>query len=221
MDTQTLRDAMTAAFVTTGSATPSWPDPHAWSGEPLEEEYSRLLDPGKYRILRARWDAWVQALTGFGLGVVEEVGDPVGAWGEALSDLPERTVRLRPVRAGALPLLLGSDSLDGVPDATAGLGAGEPAVLALSLPGCGCDACDDGSDQLLDELDEHVLAVVTGEFVHLEKKRGGGTVVSTAPGEWSAEGDFAEARDVDALLGQARAGRSGPSRRVVRGAAWW
>lgn len=221
MNRQTLRDAMATAFATTGATTPPWPDPHARRESPLDEEYSRLLDPGKYRILSARWDAWAQALTGRGLAAVEEVDDPVGAWGDNPAGVaPDRVTRLRPVRAEAVPLLLGLQTLDGVPDAMVCLGVGEPAVLAVSLPVCGCDACDDGSDSLLEELDEHVLAVVTGEFVHLAKKRNAGTVTSTGSG-WSAEGKFADSPSVDALLKDARAGKPGPWHRVVHGAQWW
>jgi len=42
------------AFAETGVATPGWDDPHVGpDGQELdvrEEEYSRCLDPGKYRI---------------------------------------------------------------------------------------------------------------------------------------------------------------------------
>ena len=55
--------------------------------------------------------------------------------------------------------------MDDAPDAIVTLGAGRPASLLTMLPECGCDACDDGSDYYLRELDEHILAVVIGELL--------------------------------------------------------
>jgi len=218
MDTRTLLDAVAESFARTGATTPPWPDPHPDMGGPLEEEYSRCLDPGKYRILGARAEAWAQALTGLGLAVVEEVGDPVTAWREPSGNDMDRVLRLRPFRAQAVPLVLGFRAMDGVPGAVVEIGAGEPAVPAETLPQCGCDACDGGSDEFIEDFDRHVLAVVNGEFVHLGKK--GNTLVSTGDG-WSASGEFAGRRrgDIEGLLRDARAGRSRHG--AVHGARWW
>jgi hypothetical protein len=185
---------------------------------PLDEEYSRCLDWGKYRILKARADAWVLALTRLGLAVVEEIEGPGQVWRDQPPRVElDRAIWLRPVRAGAIPMLLGFWGPPDAPDTTVYVGAGEPAVLALLTPGCGCDACDDGSDHLLREVDKHLLSIVNGDFVHLV--RGRNTVMSTGAG-WSASGRFADTRrDVEALLAQARDGRS--RHRVVRGARWW
>jgi hypothetical protein len=217
MDSRTLLAAVDDAFVTTGASTPPWPDPHEGMDGPRDEEYSRCLDPGKYRILDARAQAWVSALTRLGLAAVEEVEEPDRAW----RDRPpraelDRAIWLRPARDGAVRLLLG---FSGTPDGaeTIYVGAGEPAVLALLTPGCGCDACDDGSERLLDELDEHVMAIVSGDFVHLA--RGENTVMSTGRG-WTASGKFTDRRrDIEALLADARAGRS--TYPVVMGVSWW
>jgi hypothetical protein len=216
MDTETLRQAVAEAFAVTGATTPSWPDPHPDGQAPLEEEYSRCLNPGKYRILVTRLDAWVQALTELGLGVVDEVQDLDQAWRDGPVDDVHRGVWVRPVRAGAVPLLLGFQTMDDVPDAGVVLGAGEPAALLVSQPDCGCDACDDGSDYLLDEIDDHVLAVVSGTLVHVAGKRG--TIVATESG-WTGEGSLAGVRDIEKVLAQARAGRS--RHRVVHGDPWW
>lgn len=40
----------------------------------------------------------------------------------------------------------------------------------LTVPGCGCDACDDGSDFLLREIDDTIGHVVGGPFVILRGK---------------------------------------------------
>ena len=74
MDTETLRRSMVEAFAVAGATTPSWPDPHPDGQSPLQEEYSRCLNPGKYRILGARLDAWVQTLTELGLGATPALG---------------------------------------------------------------------------------------------------------------------------------------------------
>src|SRR5699024_2075680 len=54
------------AFAVTGADTPPWPDPHLGPGGrdvPVrEEEYSRCLDPGKYRIVVTRAEAWAPDL---------------------------------------------------------------------------------------------------------------------------------------------------------------
>lgn len=41
---------------------------------------------------------------------------------------------------------------------------GDPAVLLETLLDCGCDACDSGSRDLLEVLDETVLSVVDGSL---------------------------------------------------------
>ncbi|MCY3863114.1 MAG: DUF6226 family protein [bacterium] len=51
------------------------------------------------------------------------------------------------------------EELVGAVDAGVSLGVGDPAVLVLAAPDCGCDACDSGSQ---DALDEYMLSVVTG-----------------------------------------------------------
>lgn len=211
MDLQQLRDAVEAEFAGTGADTPPWPDPRPRGEAPLEEEYSRCADPAKYRILRARSDAWVRALTALGVAVVED-GTGTG---------PGRALRLRPVRAAAgvhtLPLVLEFEAMDGVPDAVLHLAVGAPAVRVLTLPDCGCDACDTGSDDLLDVLDEHVRSVVTGDFVRVTAR--GGAVVAVGSG-WSAEGALARC-DVNGLLADVRAGRVRRGHRVERGDRWW
>lgn len=69
-----------------------------------------------------------------------------------------------------------------MPEVLVQLGAGEPAVPQSMLPPCECDACDEGSDALLKEFDEKVLAVVTGTFAGGRRPRGGPVIPwSSAP----------------------------------------
>lgn len=216
MDSRILLDAMAAAFVETAAATPRWPDPHPGDVFPREEEYSRCLDPGKYRIIAARANAWFRAFTELGLAAVEDAGDPASAWRDGQPELLERAVWVRPVRSGAVPMLLGFRAFDGVVDAVVLLGVAEPAVLLASLPDCGCDACDGGSDELLAELDRYLLAAADGSLVHVTTRKG---VVISTPSWRSASGRFGTSVDVDALVADARDGRS--RHQVVSGASWW
>lgn len=215
MDIETLRRAVEDAFATTGASTPPWPDPHATDREPAQEEYSRCLDPGKYLILKARADAWVQVLTSTGLATVEPLADPAAVWRDEVAERLETAVRLRPSRAGAVPLLLGFRPLDEVAGAIVVLGAGDPAVLLTQLPFCGCDACDDGSEMLLRELDEHVVAVVSGALMHVAS--GGDMAMTTGSGR-TATGRFTRRGRAERALDAARAGRSRYP--CVAGLAW-
>ena len=131
--------------------------------EPSEEEYSRCLDPGKYRILDARVEAWAQVLSERDIATSHDTAPPDQAWTGARRG-PEQMLRVRrldPVVIGGLSLLLATTTVD---DAPFGLDVGVvgPAsdpVFLDTLPDCGCDACDSGSADLLETLDGWVLAV--------------------------------------------------------------
>jgi hypothetical protein len=56
---------------------PTWPDPHPERASPQDEEYSRLTDPGRYRIVHARARTWAAVLE-----------DAVGARSEVLAPVP-------------------------------------------------------------------------------------------------------------------------------------
>ncbi|WP_420032055.1 DUF6226 family protein [Streptomyces sp. cg28] len=215
MDQHALRAAVDEAFADTGAGTPAWADPHP-DRAPLDEEYSRCLDPGKYRILAARADAWTRVLCGLGLATAEPVGDPAGLWRRTPGLPMSESVLLRPVRADAVPLVFGFGAVDDVPRTVVVVGAGAPAVPAEQVPDCGCDACDDGSEGILELLDDAVVAVVTGTFAHIDA--GPGQVIvdtgeSRSAGNWPASAESPEA-----ALDAARAGRS--HHQVVSGPAW-
>lgn len=145
---------------------PSWPDPHPDMAAPRDEEYSRVTDPGRYAVVHARARVWTQVLR-----------DTLGAQVEAFAPADEeratfdRGVRVTPERAGAQALLLLERDALTAP--------GEPplAVLRIAVarldlvvemqPDCGCDACDSGSTQLLEAIDDAVCRIVEGPFVLL------------------------------------------------------
>jgi len=170
-----LVGAVDAAFVETGRGLAGWPNPHP-DRLPLDEEYSRVTNPYKWQILAARADAWLAALADAGLAEIEEETNV--AWEEPPRLEPNRAYRARPRAPGALPLVVAMERLEGIDDAGVSLGVGDPAVLLLATPGCGCDACDSGSQDALDEFDEYMLSVVTGSYRKLRLGKREITVIS-------------------------------------------
>ena len=117
-----------AAFARTAAGLERWADPHPPPDRVVaDEEYSRLTNPSKWRIIGARADAWIDALVSEGLATVERDADP--------------------------------------------------AVQIVFIPDCGCDACDSGSQDVIDHLDSYVRPVVSGEFHHLWRGRQSITVL--------------------------------------------
>ncbi|WP_338702633.1 DUF6226 family protein [Streptomyces sp. Q6] len=123
---------------------------------------------------------------------------------------------LRPRRPDAVPLVIGYGAIDDVSRTVLVLGVGEPAVPLGIVPDCGCDACDDGSAGILEMVDESVLAVITGDVVHIDDGRGGeliDTQESRSASNWRGAG-----RSDEEVIAEARAGRSPFD--VVRGEPW-
>ncbi len=165
-----LLDEVDRAFEKTGANTPGWPDPHP-ERDPLEEEYSRVTDVSKYRILGSRVDAWVTVVTDRGIAGFLDV--PAEPWidGRRPPDRHQRVLRFEPVATGALRLLVATTLVDGRPfgvDVGVSSRDGRPVLLAM-VPDCGCDACDSGSADLLRELDGWVLTVARGGVVHARR----------------------------------------------------
>lgn len=158
-----LLDDVEAAFTITGEGTPSWPG-RPMDQSPAEDEYSRCLDPGKFRILRSRIDAWVTVLIerGWAQLSTDQSSEPRGDFERSVT-----TLALHPTSeaqaGGAVPLtFLVDDSADPETTLNVEVYAGEPPYMLIELPGCGCDACDSGSVWLLEELDQWTLSVVDG-----------------------------------------------------------
>lgn len=194
------------AFAVTGESTPGWPEPHPAMASPREEEYSRVTDPGKYRIIDARVDAWGRVLAA--RGVAELRPAVMSRWIGAVRPAAEHAEvrQLAPGRGGAMSLILATTLIDGSPFgldiAIAGLGA-SPVQVDL-LPACGCDACDDGSAALLQALDERVLTVARGGVLHA--RRGSNSATRdwagwSGPGSW-LDGSRPAERGVDRWVGE-------------------
>jgi hypothetical protein len=149
---------------------PSWPDPHPGMAEPREEVYSQVTAPERYRIVHARARVWADCL-----GQVPGIEVESLAAAPSATRLPggpfDRGVRLTSRRPGTLPLLLLERDAP-LPDretplAVLHISVVQPEVVLETLPDCGCDACDWGSADLLDGIDETIAHVVGGSFVAL------------------------------------------------------
>jgi hypothetical protein len=188
---------------------PVWPDPHAGLSAPDDEEYSRITDPGRYRIVHARARAWTAALEEVVGARVETVGPPPSAQpGPTAFD---RGVRLVPPSPDTLPLLLLERDVFTLPDqetlAVLHVAVARGVVVVATEPGCGCDACDSGSADLLAGIDATIRQVVGGPFVVL---RGQGWQAQWHPTGWSAGSD-GRGHDWDALIEVCRCLAAGQS----------
>lgn len=152
---------------------PSWPDPHPGRASPREEEYSRVTDPGRYRIVPARARVWAERLDDVP-GVEVEALAPAPLDDEGQLGRFDRGVRVSSSRPGTLPLLLLERDVQR-PGAEASLtvlhvSVVRPQVTVAMQPDCGCDACDTGADDLLDAIDQAIGNVIGGPFVALRGK---------------------------------------------------
>lgn len=147
---------------------PAWPDPHAGLESPREEEYSRVTDPERYRVVHARARVWTDVLREVsGVEVESLARDALDGNGSRF----DRGVRLDSTRPGTLPLFLLEQNVPllGQEESLAVLhiSVARPEVVVEMQPDCGCDACDSGSDDLLTAIDETVGHVLGGPFVAL------------------------------------------------------
>lgn len=205
-----LVGAVDRAFARRDPALVTWPDPHTGGRESLPEEYSRVTDAAKWRILGARVDAWVRVLLDRRLAAVHPIDLREITWAPPVPRFTS-AVRVVPVAAGALPLIVVRNAIDDVPDAGITLGLGDPAECVGWFPDCGCDACDNGSEPHLDTLDEYLLAIVGGRYRRLT--RGDRVIVDLAPTGWRASGECDDG-EVKRILADPRGWR------VLSGAPW-
>jgi hypothetical protein len=218
-----LQDRVAARYA--GLGLPAWPDPHPGGAGPRDEEYSRLTDPGRYRVVHARARVWGAVLH-----------EALGARAEALAVVPDaegtgrdsfdRGVRVTAPQSGTLPLLLlerdvPTPSGDGTL-AVLHVAVVRPDVVVERQPDCGCDACDSGSSDLLEAVDATVRHVVGGPFVVLRNARW--------HAEWHPEGgsaggaarrpDFRAVLDLCRRLAEGETVRLPPDTEAFDGRSW-
>jgi hypothetical protein len=160
-----LQRALEITFLTTNRDATLWPDPYPDRSAVPEEAYSRLTNPAKWRILGNRTEAWSIALAQFELATIEP--DANITWLAQPGPGIIRAERVVPIVAGALELVIAHSRIGDVSDAGVVLGVGDPTECINWFPDCGCDACDSGSENELDHLDNHLLGIVTGTFRRL------------------------------------------------------
>jgi hypothetical protein len=205
-----LLPAVDEAFARLRGDLADWPNPHPGGRQALMEEYSRCLDPEKYRLLAVRADAWVAAITAAGLGTAESVDPSSLAWqGEPVLE-PTRVVVVRG-RQGTQPVVVGVAPSESAEEAFVQVGVGEPVEVLERQPDCGCDACDTGSADLLETIDDaFVLALSGGVYAVRE----GAQVVRRHLDGWGASG----VTDAERWLDEAADGRRTDG--VVAGQPW-
>lgn len=218
MDWDTLLAEVNDAFVVTSAGLSPWPRPRGPDESPREEEYSRCLDPAKYRYVGTRMDAWARVLVERGLATVTDVAphDAVAesqrVWPRSRLPRVSALTMLTPVKTVALKLFSARTWLEDVPNACLLLGV--RGVVFDGFLDCYCDACDWGSDGLLKLVDDSVRNVVSGKFLHVSSSTA--RVTSTLDG-WSGSGSA----DVGTWIAEARAGRTPPGTETIRGEAWF
>ncbi len=161
----------------------SWPNPHQ-NRSPDDAEYSRLTNPARWQIIPARADAWLSAITQLRLAATQPAGPDI--WATPPGPVITRNSLVVPHAQGGLPLVVARTQLAHIPNAGVTLGIGNPATPVVTIPDCGCDACDSGSQDALDELDAHLQGIVTGAFRKLTNRTRHITVIGD--GGWSASG---------------------------------
>ena len=200
--TEELQAQVEARFELLGL--PSWPHPHPDRG-PLDEEYSRLTDPGRYAVVHARARVWAEVLSEvLGARVDRLPPEESGGHGGGARGGFDRGVRVASPRPDTLPLLLLESDVRDVPERPGGevlpvlaIAVGQPDVVVDRWPDCGCDACDDGSEPLLEDIDGTIAQVVGGPFVVLHAARWG---AQWSPGRQRAHSEGSRGHDVDALM---------------------
>jgi len=161
-----LLGSVDAAFAVNGASTRSWSNPWPNGRIPDESAYEQVTDPDRFLIVRARAQAWIEVLSARGWARQSERVE----WALGPFDSGGVSTMLWPDAAGAAPLVVTAhEPVDSAHVPTLTLAAGDPAVMLASIPDCGCDGCDRGSTDLLEELDRWVLSVVDGSLeVELE-----------------------------------------------------
>lgn len=168
-EVRSLLDSVDLAFSVTGAGTPPWSNP--WPNGRIQDRgsYEQVTDPDKFLIVRARAQAWTEVLMTHGWARQSERVE----WALPPFDAAGVSTMLRPYAAGAAPLVVTvHEPVDSAHVPTLTLAAGDPAVMLASIPDCGCDGCDHGSADLVEEVDRWVLSVVDGSLeVELNAER--------------------------------------------------
>lgn len=128
-----------------------------WNGSPPEDTYSVDTHPERFAPLHEIADALIAHLRATYDVEVDEGSDVAADLLHDVSSDVIRAVRVRPKRAEAAALTFVFTPYPGV-TLHAGL------LHDFFFPSCGCDACDSTWDGEAGDLEQQVLAVVTGNY---------------------------------------------------------
>lgn len=153
-----------------------------WADGPEPDAYSRVTDPERFAVLQPFARALLDDLE---REFAVRRDAPATIEGGA-ADLVNWTapVRLVPLDADAAPLTIAFTSFPGV---LVRFGRATDVVL----PFCGCDACDDLVQELVEDLRFRVEALVTGGFSEWHGSKGSGEKFEVAG--WGSSSSFAPA----------------------------
>jgi len=130
---------------------------HRWNGSPPEDTYSVDTHPERFAPLHEIADALIAHLRATYDVEIDEGPDVAADLLHEVSYDVARAVRVRPKAAGTATL-----TFVFTPYPSIHLHAG--LLHDFFFPSCGCDACDSTWSGEADELEQQVLAVVTGNY---------------------------------------------------------
>ena len=137
-----------------------------WPGQPAQESYSVTAHRQRFAPLHTVAQALMDwLLARFEVRCVQDPG-LAAALGYATEPVVQ-SVRLIPADRACAPLGLVFTDFPGVL-----LSVG--ALYQWHFPICGCDACDDSVDELLDDLEEQIATAVAGHFTEILDESGSG-----------------------------------------------
>jgi hypothetical protein len=150
-----------------GVAGAAWRNPHVnrsgvYTAPPFSS-YSRYDDLDRFRILWSRAAAWEQVIAKNGWAQVATPAQRAAMdWAAQPGARPVSVTVLRPARHGAAPLTLARTGAE--EGLTPGIivGMGNRITPISVLPECGCNACDEGSEAVLAQLDSAIMTVLDG-----------------------------------------------------------
>ncbi|MGO3152313.1 MAG: DUF6226 family protein [Galactobacter sp.] len=153
------------AFAETGAGTPHWESPRE---EVIPEAwYERVTRPERYEILWARAAAWEQVIMEHEWAQRAEQNVDELVWAEEKPFAKRPVVILEPLQPGGGVLALARTGTS-TGDVTPGVfvATGHPLMAPLGIvPDCGCDACDGGSAELIEDLDQSIIPILDGSLV--------------------------------------------------------
>jgi hypothetical protein len=182
------------AFAVTGASTPGWDDPHEklpGDQSSPEDWYSRVSHPERFEIIWARAKAWEDVILRHGWARRSQYRADQLTWAHDAPDPSTPVTVLEPVQPGGGDLVL---AWWGGPNSkwtqAIMIGTRNSLVLPFELiPDCSCDACDYGSECLIEAVDSDIIPVLDGSCsVGVKKSRRGGDSWCSTPFSASSGG---------------------------------